>query len=57
MDWPVIGLWQWDAQGDLVEIEPLDEAAMFHHMPPVWTFCIDLYMDASGSPSVRAMTH
>lgn len=52
MDWPVIGLWQWDAQGDLVEIEPFDEAVMFHHLPPVWTFG-----DEGNALAERPQTH
>lgn len=38
MDWPVVGLWQWDGSGDLIEIEPFDEETMLRHLPPVYTF-------------------
>lgn len=38
MDWPVVGLWQWDGTGGLVEIEPFDTEAMLRHLPPVYTY-------------------
>lgn len=44
MDWPIVGLWQWDGTGPLVEIEPYDTEAMLAHLPPVVTY------DEDGEP-------
>jgi len=34
MDWPVVGLWHWDADDALAVIKPLDGAVLLAHLPP-----------------------
>ena len=36
MDWPIVGVWQWDGDGDQQVIVPLDEAALLAHLPPTY---------------------
>lgn len=35
LDWPIVGLWQWDGKSELVTVVPLDEAVMLAHLPPI----------------------
>lgn len=44
MNWPIVGLWQWDGKGALVALEPFDSAAMLAHLPPIVTY------DGEGEP-------
>ncbi len=34
MDWPVLGLWQWDGAGDLVALQSLADELFLRHLPP-----------------------
>jgi len=38
MPWPVLGMWQWDGRGELVEVEPYRADLMLAHLPPVYTY-------------------
>jgi len=56
MDWPVVGLWQWNGAAGLAALQPLDEAVLLAHLAPV------VELDADGNvvgsePAVLRMPH
>lgn len=53
MDWPIVGLWQWDGVGDLVTLVPLDEAALLAHLPPIVEYD-DEGNEVSSTPQTEA---
>lgn len=38
IDWPVVGLWQWDGANAPVELQALDSGTLLAHLPDVVTY-------------------
>ncbi len=53
MDWPVVGLWQWAGRGPLTTLQPLDEAALLAHLPPVVTLDDEGEVFATAPPTLH----
>lgn len=53
MDWPIVGLWQWDGVGDLVTLVPLNGEIMLQHLPDTHDYDDEGNVIATYAPTLH----